>query len=525
MRLRIGPIMLVAAVLTLLAAGLPASADHETRPHTQNMHAKGHSPHPATFLGEPDGVRHVNSDIAFWGNTAFNGNYDGFRVIDIADPDNPVEISHPSCNGDQGDIVVWENILVRAWNSKKTTARLCDGQTVPAGFEGVHIFDVSDQSDPALVGSVVLPCGSHTLTTAGVSNGSLIVYSNNSSSAGCVDGTRPNDDPVGDFMDVIAVPVDNPAGASLIHREPLAGPTTDVRTGCHDAGVILGEVNKAVCASADTINVWDIGANATPGGSPEDPALLFTIFEPGIGVAGTNGRWHSTVFTWDGAVIVAGWEPGGGAEPECEATDPASDKSMFFYDATTGAKLGTVGPAAATERRGELHDPQLQPRPAPRRPRRSRQRQLPGRHLGHRHHRPGQPGHGRLVRPAAAPAGDTPGWRPAGQRARGSMVLVLVQQLHLRVGDHQGPEPLPAQWLGDGRSHPPAAPEPADAGLQPAVARPAKVHHEQADGPRLRTMEVLPDETMANFATNPCNSVPLGILAAGRRTGRGRPAA
>ena len=112
------------------------------------MHAKGHSPHPATFLGEPDGVRHVNSDIAFWGNTAFNGNYDGFRVIDIADPDNPVEISHPSCNGDQGDIVVWENILVRAWNSKKTTARLCDGQTVPAGFEGVHVFDVSDQSDP-----------------------------------------------------------------------------------------------------------------------------------------------------------------------------------------------------------------------------------------------------------------------------------------------------------------------------------------------------------------------------------------
>ena len=341
MRQRIGASMLVAAVLTLLAGVAPASADHETRPHTQNMHAKGDSPHPATFFGEPDGVRHINSDIAFWGRTAYNGNYDGFRVIDISDPDNPTEISHPSCNGDQGDIVVWENILVRAWNSKKTTARLCDGQTVPAGFEGVHVFDVSDQNDPALVGSVVLPCGSHTLTTAGVSDGNLIVYSNNSSSAGCVDGTRANDDPVGDFMDVIAVPLANPAGASLIHREPLAGPTTDVRTGCHDAGVILGEVNKAVCASADTINVWDIGANATPGGSPEDPALLFTVFEPGVGVAGTNGRWHSGGFTWDGEVLIAGWEPGGGAEPECEATDPDSDKSMFFYDATTGAKLGT----------------------------------------------------------------------------------------------------------------------------------------------------------------------------------------
>ena len=58
------------------------------------MHAKGHSPHPATFLGEPDGVRHVNSDIAFWDRLAFNGNYDGFRIIDISDPDAPQEIFH-----------------------------------------------------------------------------------------------------------------------------------------------------------------------------------------------------------------------------------------------------------------------------------------------------------------------------------------------------------------------------------------------------------------------------------------------
>ena len=137
MRPRVGSLMLVAAVMALVAGVAPASADHETRPHTPNMHAKGHSPHPATFLGEPDGVRHVNSDVASWGNTAYNGNYDGFRVIDISDPDSPVEISHPSCNGDQGDIVVWDNILVRAWNSKKAEPRLCDGQSVPAGFEGV----------------------------------------------------------------------------------------------------------------------------------------------------------------------------------------------------------------------------------------------------------------------------------------------------------------------------------------------------------------------------------------------------
>jgi hypothetical protein len=37
---------------------------------------------------------------------------------------------------------------------------------------------------------------------------------------------------------------------------------------------------------------------------------------------------------------VLGWEPGGGAEPECQTTDPDVDKSLFFYDARTGAKLG-----------------------------------------------------------------------------------------------------------------------------------------------------------------------------------------
>ena len=320
--------------MALSMVGMPAQADHATRPQTGNMHAKGHSPHPATFLGEPDGVRHISSDLAFWGNLAFNGNYDGWRVIDISDPDDPVELAHPSCNGDQGDLVVWENILVRSWNSPKTAARACLDSTVPAGWEGVHVFDISDPVNPTLEASVELPCGSHTATVAGVDDGDLIVYSNNSSSAGCVDGTRAADDPEGDFMDVIAVPLGNLAGASLIHREPLAGPTTDVRTGCHDVGVILGDVNKAVCASADTINVWDIA-------DPRDPDLLFTIFEPGIGVAGTNGRWHSGAFTWDGKVIISGWEPGGGAAPECETTDPPEDKSMFFYDAETGAKLGT----------------------------------------------------------------------------------------------------------------------------------------------------------------------------------------
>ena len=324
-----------AAGALVLVLPMTAVADHETRPQTNTMHAKGHSPHPATFLGEPDGVRHVNSDIAFWGQLAFNGNYDGFRIIDISDPDAPQEIFHQRCNGDQGDIFVWADILVRSWNSKKAVERTCDGQTVPAGWEGVHVFDISNLTNPELVASVSLPCGSHTLTGARDED-RLIVYSNNSSSAGCTGG-----DPAGDFIDVIEVPLDDPASSNLLRREPLDGsPVTAVATGCHDAGLILGEVNMLACASADAINVYDVGANALPGGSLADPAFLYAISEPGVGQAGTNGRWHSAMFTWDGQVIIGVWEPGGGAAAECESTDPAVDKSAFFYDAATGAKLG-----------------------------------------------------------------------------------------------------------------------------------------------------------------------------------------
>jgi len=338
MRTRVRLFTLAVSVITLVALALPASADHATRPHTQNIHAKGHSPHPATFFGEPDGVRHINSDIAFWGHLAFEGNYDGFRIVDISDSDTPVEIFHQRCNGDQGDVVVWESLLVRSWNSKKTVARTCDGVTVPAGWEGVHIFDISNLTNPQLVASVELPCGSHTATAAGISSNRLIVYSNNSSSSGCGVGLDlAGQNALGDFMDVIAVPLDNPTGASLIHREPLAGPADPtVRTGCHDAGVIRGDANLAVCASADTTNVFSIGSPG--GGTLEDPMFLYTIQEPGVD--GHVGRWHSAALTWDGKVVVLGWEPGGGAEPECEAGDPAVKKSMFFYDSATGAKLG-----------------------------------------------------------------------------------------------------------------------------------------------------------------------------------------
>ncbi len=218
------------------------------------------------------------------------------------------------------------------------------GEPVPVGFEGVHIFDISDPANPALIGAVEFSeagaatrgtadgCGSHTVTgVPDLANNRLVIYSNNSSGGGR---------PICDAMNILEVPLDNPAGTSHIGYVPLTGGSLGSNNGCHDAGVILGDVNLLACASGHAANVFSIGAPR--GGTLENPQFLYTIEESDDqgNKVGVGGRWHSAAFTWDGEVLILGWEPGGGAGAQCESSDPDLFKSQFFYDANTGAKLG-----------------------------------------------------------------------------------------------------------------------------------------------------------------------------------------
>ena len=310
-------------VLLAPAAAVPPDVEEATATfeYTKNLHPQGYSPRGNT-PNLPGLTFTANSDLAFWGKLAFQGHYEGFRIVDISAPAKPREISFTECFGNQGDVVVWDDVLIRSWNSPATgTGSLqlsCDGEPVPLGFEGVHIFDISDPSDPQVVGSLQLPCGSHTATAVpDLDNNRLVVYNQTSG------GPCP-------FITIFEVPLDDPGSASIIRQEPL----TDADA-CHDSGVILGDVMKLACASHDHANVFSIGG--ADGGSLEDPEFLYTVSEPGVGV---GGNWHSAAFTWDGEVLILGWEPGGGSLPECEASDPDVKKSYFFYDADTGEKLG-----------------------------------------------------------------------------------------------------------------------------------------------------------------------------------------
>jgi len=98
----------------VVALGLPAGAGHSTDPKTNNIHPKGHIEEPASLLNPAVANPDIHTDIAFWGQHAFQGNWDGFNIRDISDPDNPTQVSRTFCNGDQGDVVVWDNVLVRS---------------------------------------------------------------------------------------------------------------------------------------------------------------------------------------------------------------------------------------------------------------------------------------------------------------------------------------------------------------------------------------------------------------------------
>jgi hypothetical protein len=325
------------AALALVAIGIVAAPLSASGPPSvpvvanwnvsDNLTPLGFAPRPNPAAGV------FNSDLAFWGDWAFQGSYDGFRVVDITFPSRPKERLFQPCNGNQGDIVVWgkgkdkPDLLVRSYNSPAPAGAMCDGQAIPTGFEGIHVFDLSNFGNPQLVAQVPVTGGSHTATLVpDTANNRVIIYNQTSGS------TPP-------FISIIEVPLGNLAGTSVIGQAPL----TEAGA-CHDSGVILGKVNKLVCASHDHANVYDIGANSTPGGSLTSPQFLYTISEPGVcnepGNPLCNGNWHSAAFTFDGEVIILGWEPGGGSQPECEATDPDVKKSWFFYNADTGAKLG-----------------------------------------------------------------------------------------------------------------------------------------------------------------------------------------
>jgi hypothetical protein len=319
--------------------GQTAPGDYETK----RLQFLDLSERPASNLA------FANSDIAFQGNRAYQGNFQGFRIIDISNPANLRQITaFEACSGEggQGDVVVYGNILTRSWDApaSATTQRTCDGEPVPAGWEGLHVFDISNPQDPDLVASVRTRCGSHTATgVPDPANNRLWIYNTPSYSA-----TNCLNDPPADGIQVVEIPLNAPQNAQARQFEDTSA-ANNIR--CHDTGVILGDVLRAACAGGDGIAVWTM--DPAKGGSLGDPRLEYVRDLRATGVPDFRVG-HSAAWSNDGETLIVGHEPGGGVRARCQPTgtvfaDPTdgyavqSDdmKSLFFLDPDDGgATLG-----------------------------------------------------------------------------------------------------------------------------------------------------------------------------------------
>jgi hypothetical protein len=170
----------------------------------------------------------TNSDIAFTGKYAIQGNYNGFQVWDVSNPAAPTLVKGYVCPASQSDVSVYKNLLFVS--GEGNSGRLdCGTQgvrdTVSAErLRGIRIFDISDIANPKYIANVQTCRGSHTHTVVEdpKDRENVYVYVSGSAGirspnelAGCV---RAVDDPNTAYfrIEVIKVPLANPQAAAIV---------------------------------------------------------------------------------------------------------------------------------------------------------------------------------------------------------------------------------------------------------------------------------------------------------------------
>jgi hypothetical protein len=172
----------------------------------------------------------VNSDLAFTGKYAIQGNFNGFQVWDLSDPAKPVLATGYVCPASQSDVSVYRNLLFVS--GEGLSGRIdCGSQGVPDSvskdrLRGIRIFDISDITRPRNVGNVETCRGSHTHTVVVDPKDTANVYVYISGSApvrspselaGC-SAAMPDQDPSSALfrIEVIKVPLAHPEQAAIV---------------------------------------------------------------------------------------------------------------------------------------------------------------------------------------------------------------------------------------------------------------------------------------------------------------------
>jgi hypothetical protein len=297
-----------------------------------NIRLVSTTPPSPKFLGV------TNSDLAFTGKYAIQGNYNGFQIFDISTPDKPTLVLTYLCPASQSDVSVYRNLLFISGEGQAGRTD-CGIQGVPEPvskdrLRGIRIFDISDMANPKYLANVQTCRGSHTHTVVTDPRDKANVYIYVSGSAGvrsadelpgCFDG--PIEDPkTARFrIEVIRVPLAAPQKAAIVssprifyglappprREEPRGGPGGGGPNagGAAAAGAAGGAAPAAGSPAAAPAGAAPAmaGAGAPAGAAPGAPAARGPIPGP-------------TSATTSPCIPTSGWPAAPAAGTACSST-------------------------------------------------------------------------------------------------------------------------------------------------------------------------------------------------------------
>lgn len=361
--------MRAAGVMVLAAALLPAAAYAADDPRedlapgyipwseaSSNIELLDNDPRAGAFDSDVtgfNGIGFANSDLAFSGDNAIVGSFNGFQVYDLSDPTDPTLRTSFVCPGGQGDPSVYGDLLFIS--VEETRGRIdCGTQGFPANtpvsadrFRGVRIFDISDIDNPVQLPGVQTCRGSHTHTIVSDPDDPANIYIYNSGTsgvrpaaelAGCENADPNNPAPVTSGnptqwrIDVIKVPLAAPETAAIVSQPRIfTDPATGAFNGLqntvpgtlHPSGTAYSPLpNTNTCHDVTAFPAKELVAGACQGNGilldtedPVNPVRLDAVSDPNF------SYWHSASFNNDGTKVMFTDEWGGGTSARCRVTD------------------------------------------------------------------------------------------------------------------------------------------------------------------------------------------------------------
>lgn len=296
-----------------------------------------------------------NTDMAFAGDVLVAGSYHGFNMYRLQDDGVPSLLSSVVCPGGQGDVSIVGDLLIMS--VEQTRGRLdCGLQGISEDvsterFRGIRVFDISDLERPVQVGAVQTCRGSHTHSViSGPGNdGKIVVYNSGTSSVrdeeeldGCI-GESPGDDRTALFrIDVIEIPVDDPASARIVDSPAVFADPEKGVLGALWRGGDHGDETQETSQTDQCHDITAFAALGIAGGACSGNGILFDISDPlkphriDAVVDAGFAYWHSATFNNDGTKVLFTDEWGGGSRARCRTYDPVTWGADAIYDIVDG---------------------------------------------------------------------------------------------------------------------------------------------------------------------------------------------